>query len=232
MPAIVGPNEGISYDWDLGEFFKTEMDDTLRLIDSTMNLGVIDKDLSAPPGSPSPGDRYIVAAGASGAWAGQSNNVAVWIEIDGGAGEVWEFRTPKLGWIAFVQDELFAYYWNGSTWQILPTQANVNDAVITLASTGTLTMDLSSGVRNFQATLTGNATLAFSNIPAGVQTEVAVMVGQDGVGAHTLTLPVGTRWPGGAPPIPSVGANARDRFVFIIDPLGGIDGNTVGLAYA
>lgn len=233
MPAIQGPNEGIFFDWDLGEFWKTEMDDTLRLIDSTMNLGVIDKDVVAQPVSPVAGDRYILPVGCTGTdWAGNDNAIAIYLEVDGGSGEVWEFRTPKLGWAAFVQDEQQIYYWNGSTWSILNTQATISDAITTLGGIGTLTMDLSSGVRNYTFTMTGNVTLAFSNIPPGVQTEVAIESIQDGVGGWTITFPVGTRWPSGTPIANSFGANSRDRWVAIIDAAGGIDFNIVGQAYA
>ncbi|NIP67909.1 MAG: DUF2793 domain-containing protein, partial [Planctomycetales bacterium] len=40
--------------------------------------GVIDKDLTAPPGSPSNGDRYIIPTGATGAWAGHETEIAEW----------------------------------------------------------------------------------------------------------------------------------------------------------
>jgi len=227
MPFKIGPNEGINYDWDLGEFWKTGNDATLKLIDATMNLGVIDKDLVAQPGVPTNGDRYILPAGATGAdWATHDTEIAVFIE------SVWEFHVPKLGWQAFVQDELNVYYWNGTAWTILDTPANLSDAVTTLAGSGTLTMDLSSGVRNYTATLTGAATLAFSNIPAAVQTEVSVKIIQDGVGGHVLTLPAGGISVNGTPPVPSSGIGERDRWLFVIDETGTIEINIVGQLYA
>ncbi len=232
MPAQTGPNEGIKFGFDLGEFWKTDNDLTLKLIDSTMNLGVIDKDLVAQPGVPTEGDRYILPAGATGAaWAGHDTEVAVFIDPDG-LGAIWEFHVPKLGWQAFVQDELNVYYWNGAAWTILDTPANLSDAVTTLASSGTLTMDLSSGVRNYTTTLTGAATLAFSNIPAAVQTDVSVKVIQDGVGGHVLTLPAGGISSNGTPPVPSAGANDRDRWLFTIDETGTVEINIVGQLYA
>ena len=232
MPAQTGPNEGIKFGFDLGEFWKTDNDLTLKLIDSTMNLGVIDKDLAAQPGGPTEGDRYILPAGASGAaWTGHDTELAVFIDPDGG-GAIWEFHVPKLGWMAFVQDELSVYYWNGAAWTILTAQASASDAVTALASSGTLTMDLSSGVRNYETTLTGAATLAFSNIPAAVQTEVSVKVVQDGTGGWALTLPAGGISPNGTPPVPSAGAGERDRWLFVIDEAGTIEINIVGQLYA
>ncbi len=55
---------------------------------------VIDR-LVTPPGSPSTGDRYIVAPSATGAWAGQDNDIAVW------GGSAWTFTTPAEGWIVY-----------------------------------------------------------------------------------------------------------------------------------
>jgi hypothetical protein len=60
---------------------------------------VKDRDLTAPPGSPANGDRYIVATGGTGAWAGQDAKVAVW------NGSAWVFYTPKVGWLAYLEDE-------------------------------------------------------------------------------------------------------------------------------
>ena len=60
---------------------------------------VLDKDLASPPGSPSDGNRYIVAASPTGAWAGQAGKVAAW--QDG----AWAFHAPRTGWLAWVADE-------------------------------------------------------------------------------------------------------------------------------
>ena len=37
--------------------------EALRLLDGLVQLSVLDRDLTAPPGSPADGDRYIVASG-------------------------------------------------------------------------------------------------------------------------------------------------------------------------
>lgn len=71
---------------------------------------VIDKDLTAPPGAPSLGDRYIVASVASGAWTGQEDDIAQW------AGSAWVFETPIIGVWLYVEDEKEYYSWNGTAW--------------------------------------------------------------------------------------------------------------------
>ena len=40
--------------------------EALRILDGLVQLSVLDRDLTSPPGSPADGDRYIVASGATG----------------------------------------------------------------------------------------------------------------------------------------------------------------------
>ena len=84
--------------------------EALRLLDCIVMLSVKDRDLSAPPGSPADGDRYVVAASGSGAWAGKDARIA---EYRDGA---WVFHVPRAGWTAFVEDEAVAIVFNGSGW--------------------------------------------------------------------------------------------------------------------
>lgn len=74
---------------------------------------------AVPPVSPVAGECWIVAAsGASGAWAGQENNLACWTE--GG----WRFLvpTPQLAvWVADVAEQRI---WSGGAWQIGPLQSD------------------------------------------------------------------------------------------------------------
>jgi len=71
---------------------------------------VINKTTTTPPGSPGVGDRYIVAAVATGAWVGQENNIAEW---NGGG---WDFTTAIIGLTAYVNAETEYYSYNGSAW--------------------------------------------------------------------------------------------------------------------
>ncbi|MFT0890922.1 DUF2793 domain-containing protein [Pseudochelatococcus sp. G4_1912] len=73
--------------------------EALLKLDALVHLEVLDRDLSVPPSSPLEGDRYIVAAGASGAWDGESGHIAAW--QDG----AWHFYEPQIGWLSFVRDE-------------------------------------------------------------------------------------------------------------------------------
>jgi hypothetical protein len=225
--SLIGPNLGMNYDYALGEFWKTGGDANWKLIDMLFQLGILDKDLIAQPGSPAEGDRYIIPVGATGAdWAGQDGNIAVFINA------VWEFHIPKAGWQAFAIDEGFVYYHNGTAWFLLQTPSSTSEPISDTALTGATPLDISAG-RNFRCNgATGNVTLSFVNIPPGLRTEIAYTWKTDGIGGQVLTYPAGTIWANGIAPAASIGANERDNFLFVIDDVGVIEGNLVGALYA
>lgn len=84
--------------------------EALRKLDALVQISVADRDLAAPPASPLDGQRYIVAASASGAWSGHVGKIAAW--QDG----AWAIYAPREGFIAWVEDEDVAVAWSGSSW--------------------------------------------------------------------------------------------------------------------
>ncbi|WP_274423946.1 DUF2793 domain-containing protein [Chelativorans sp. YIM 93263] len=84
--------------------------EALRILDGLVQLSVLDRDLTAPPGSPMDGDRYIVGSGASGDWMGWDLNVALW--TDG----AWLRLPPRTGWRAWIEDENVLLVYDGSSW--------------------------------------------------------------------------------------------------------------------
>ena len=84
--------------------------EAIRSLDALVHLAVLDRDLSAPPASPADGARYLVAAGATDAWAGKEGRVAAW--QDG----AWAFSTPKSGWLVWVVDEDRLISFDGVAW--------------------------------------------------------------------------------------------------------------------
>lgn len=101
LPCIEGPE---------AEFHVTH-NEALRMLDALVQLAVLDRDLSAPPGSPSEGQRWIVGASPTGAWAGRAGHIAAW--QDG----AWAFFAPRPGWIAYIADEALLVVWDGAAWQ-------------------------------------------------------------------------------------------------------------------
>lgn len=71
---------------------------------------VIRADLTAPPVSPSKGDRYIVDGTATGDWTGHEDDIA---EYDGSA---WDFYTPTEGWECWDELQNAYYSYSGTGW--------------------------------------------------------------------------------------------------------------------
>ena len=84
----------------------------LARLDQAVNSTVLDKDLSAPPGSPSDGAGYIVAASPTGAWAGKANNIAFWRD----SSAAWDFIAPFNGLSTWVEDESKRYEYKSGAW--------------------------------------------------------------------------------------------------------------------
>lgn len=84
--------------------------EALRGLDAIVQLAVISAELTAPPVTPSEGDRYIVGNGATGGWSGQDNAIAVW------ADNAWTFHFPITGWRADVQGSASLLRFDGSGW--------------------------------------------------------------------------------------------------------------------
>jgi hypothetical protein len=84
--------------------------EAIRALDAIVQIGVVDRDLTAPPPGPADGDRYIVAAGATGDWAGHDGAIAAY--QDG----AWAFYAPAEGWLAWVGDEDALLAWDGAGW--------------------------------------------------------------------------------------------------------------------
>lgn len=93
---------------------------------------VKDRSLATPPGSPTQGDRYIVAASPTGAWSGHANDIAV------RQGSTWKFITAQEGLSVWVANEpAKIIYFNGASWGDVPTSINVNPSIpVTLVGNG------------------------------------------------------------------------------------------------
>jgi hypothetical protein len=85
------------------------INEALALLDATAHLSVINQTTSAPPGSPSEGDAYVVNPTGTGDWAGEDENIAIYIN---GA---WKFVTASEGIIFYDQNVNSLYVYDGST---------------------------------------------------------------------------------------------------------------------
>lgn len=95
------------------------VNEAFRRLDAMVQLTVLDRDLAAPPSSPTEGDRYIVAGSPTGAWTGHSGDVAAYLDGD------WLFFTAREGWAAWIADESVLAIYDGSAWVSLTAAAGI-----------------------------------------------------------------------------------------------------------
>lgn len=89
------------------ELFHNE---ALTHIDAALHAAVAGAALPLPPATPGEGQSWIVAATASGAWAGKDHNIATWTA--GG----WRFVTPQPGMLVWNRAASLWLHWTGSAW--------------------------------------------------------------------------------------------------------------------
>ncbi|MBZ5700246.1 MAG: DUF2793 domain-containing protein [Acidobacteriia bacterium] len=117
MSVTTGPKKALIISAADGDAFGTYFRAQLRALDTLLLPYVIDHTLAAPPGGPTNGQAYIVAAGPSGAWTGHAGAIAVWSTDNPAAptGE-WEFYPPETGWVVFSRNGSAQLQWSGSAW--------------------------------------------------------------------------------------------------------------------
>lgn len=71
----------------------------VRIVEMLAQLTIVDRDLTAPPGSPVDGEVYYIGGTGTGDWSGHTHQLALFI------GTAWQFRTPRTGWVAYIEDE-------------------------------------------------------------------------------------------------------------------------------
>ncbi len=142
-------------------------------------LASVKEQLSAPPGSPSSGDRYLVGSSGSGAWSGKDDKIA---EYNGSS---WDFTDPNEGMHVFIEGgsgdlggDIVAVY-SGSEWVkgaslngALVASQNLND----LPNKGTARTNL------------GLGTLAVSSsVNLATQVSSQLSISNGGTGAASAT---------------------------------------------
>ncbi|WP_374395633.1 DUF2793 domain-containing protein [Tabrizicola sp.] len=210
--------------------------EALRLLDAMVQLSVLDRTRTAPPASPTDGDRHIIASGATGLWAGWDLNVAFW--VDG----VWMRLVPRPGWLAWIADEAAFVVWNGAAWDPVGEPVDVSDAVfslvneadptrkalfslsgITTGTTRTFTLPNTSselailagtqtftGNKTFSGTLTASGTVTMSAASASIGTATTTATYGMGTGVTatgvTKTLNLGTGGASGSTTVVNIGS--------------------------
>ncbi len=179
--------------------------EALRALDAIVQLAVLDRDLSAPPGAPGDGDRYIVATSATDDWAGHDGEIAAW--QDG----AWAFYAPQTGWRAWVADEGALLVWTGAAWEdfaALITELQ-NLALLGIGTTADGTNPLSAKLNNILFTAKYDAEGGDGSLRYKMNKETA---------ADVLSLLLQTGFSGRA----EIGLIGDDDLLFKVSP----DGST------
>lgn len=164
--------------------------ESLKILDAMVQPVVLNMTLTAPPGSPSNGDRYVPAATATGAWAGYEDDIAYY--YDG-----WTFISPQVGWPVYDVNTGSYLRWNGSAWVTfstggVPLVGSPADNEILRYESGAGTMQTSGLQISDTDELTGHHT-AINAQTGTTYTLVAADVGKtvtlSNASTITLTLP-------------------------------------------
>jgi hypothetical protein len=186
----------------------------LRFLDVLVQIAVKSAALSAPPGAPGDGQRWIIGPAPTGLWAGRATQIAAW--QDG----AWVFYAPKDGWLAWNEATLNSLIFSAGSWVSLIgalLAAGVADTAFTLTddadptkkavfelsgiSTGTTrtftlpntTSELAilagtqtfTGNKTFSGTLTASGTVTVSGAAATIGTAATTATYGLGTGATT-----------------------------------------------
>ena len=99
----------------------------LVAFDVFTGLNIIDRGLTAPPGSETDGDAYIVATGGTGTFAGQDGKIAYYFSG-------YRFITPWEGLTLRIVDEDLLLMYDGAGWREIKTGQTSRQAVVRLES--------------------------------------------------------------------------------------------------
>ncbi len=144
------------------------------VLDAFVGKSIADKDLATPPMSPTPSVLYIVAAAATGAWAGKEMHLAYF-------DQVWRFIAPQTGMKVYVQDEALEYQFIGGAWNAITAGsgdmakatydgANIAQQLVGVSAAQTLTNKTIDGASNtLTVRLSGDVTgnLPVTNLASG-----------------------------------------------------------------
>lgn len=184
MALITLPNIGVVVGFADGDGgWGDDMNAALRLMDALINCRVVDKDLTAPPGSPANGSVYIVNTPPTGAWAGYVGRLAIYRAANSGEGVSagWIMIDPKPGFRAYVIDEK-RYYRVGSDFLWV-----VDDGVDTVVTDSTTSRTAQPGNATEYVRFTNSGTKVY-NFDANLNYAPGGEYSGRNVGAGNLTL--------------------------------------------
>nr|WP_298101339.1 DUF2793 domain-containing protein [uncultured Shinella sp.] len=168
--------------------------EAIKALDAIVQLAVASRTVTSPPPTPGAGARYIVPAGATGAWTGREKHVAAWQD------DVWVFYMPRTGWLAHAVDENRLLTFGATDWALSAFNVALPDR-IGINATATAPNRLA---------LAGDASL-FSHEGAGHQLKI-----NKAAAADTASILFQTAFSGRA----EIGTTGSDDFRLKVSPNG------------
>ena len=95
--------------------------DALLGLDALVQLSVLSRAFADPPATPLEGDRYLIAASATGDWAGMEGSIGAFQDA------VWQFHLPMPGWRAWIADEARFLVYDGTQWRSTIADADLQN---------------------------------------------------------------------------------------------------------
>ena len=168
------------------------LNESLRGLDVVVQLSVLDRDLTAPPVTPADGDRYLVAAAATGAWAGYDQQIVAWQD------NAWAFHQPQEGWRCWVADEAVLLIYQAGAWAVFSSGGGGGASALTAltdtpaAYTGAAGQWLAVGAGETATEFTSQVPLAGVNATPDLTNRLAVaspatLLNHEGAG-HQLKI--------------------------------------------
>lgn len=87
------------------------LNESINVVDALLQVRVVSVGANTPPGSPTAGSRYIVGTSPTGAWAGQANKLARW--LDG----MWSFFDAAI--VVDLATDTVKFRGSSGTWLTL-----------------------------------------------------------------------------------------------------------------
>ncbi len=172
-------------------------------LDALVHLSVKARNVTAPPVAVAEGDRYLIGAGAGGAFAGKTNAVAA---FDNGG---WAFLSPRTGWRTFVETENTLLLFDGTNW------TDLGLALRSLQNLSLLGIGATADANNPLSAKLNSALFAAKSPAEGGTGDLRVTLDKSAVG-NTVSQLYQTNWSGRA----ETGLTGDDHFHIKVSPDG------------
>ena len=149
--------------------------EAILMLDALVQIVVASRTVTAPPGGTVDGDRYIIPAAATGAWAGEDGKLAH--KVDG----AWRFFTVATGWAAWFLDDNSFRVFDGTDWSEFSSSGGGSMTGAQIISA----IDAQLGSTAWQS---GGGTQTGAQIAAALDTFFGDTDWQNGSGAEIIAL--------------------------------------------